>query len=92
MPEQILLPLLEWSGSLTGLIGAALLATNSRYSGWGFVSFLLSNFAWGWYGLITQTHGIWLMQAGFMATSLLGLWRWRQSLFPGLFRQKTQFQ
>lgn len=76
-----LLSFLEWSGSLTGLLGAALLASNSRFSGWGFICFLLSNIAWGWFGVMTGTHGILVMQVGFTLTSLVGIWRWRASFF-----------
>lgn len=35
---------LEWSGSLLGLTGALLLATNSRLSRYGWLAFLIANF------------------------------------------------
>lgn len=66
---------LEWAGALTGLIGAFMLATNSRFSPIGWLAFLLANFlmigfaiAGGHWGLLTQ-------QIGFTATSLLGIYR-----------------
>lgn len=67
---------LEWSGSLTGLVGAALLATHSVWSGWGFASFLISNVFWFAFGVRTRTWGLLVMQVGFTATSLMGIYQW----------------
>ncbi|MEW6283016.1 MAG: hypothetical protein AB1758_30665 [Candidatus Eremiobacterota bacterium] len=66
----------EWAGALTGLLGAALLATNSDISGWGFVAFLVSNLFWIAFGLLNKTYGLLLMQAGFTLTSIVGVYRW----------------
>ena len=53
-----MIDLIEWAGCITGLLGASLLAMNNRYSGWGFVLFLLSNVAWIVFGLLSHTrHG-----------------------------------
>lgn len=70
------LPLLEWVGAVSGLVGAALLAANGRYSGYGFVFFLGSNAAWFFYGTLTGTWGMVWMQLGFTLTSIVGIWRW----------------
>ena len=67
---------LEWCGSLTGLAGAALLATNSSWSGYGFLLFLVSNVAWITYAIKTRMWSMITMQVGFTATSLLGISRW----------------
>jgi uncharacterized membrane protein YhhN len=67
---------LEWLGCATGLLGAGLLALKRPCSRWGFVSFLISNFCWIGYGYITHTSSIVLMQLGFTATSLVGVWSW----------------
>ena len=37
---------LEWTGAALGLLGAFLLATNSRFSRFGWVAFLVSNMCW----------------------------------------------
>lgn len=71
-----MLLVLEWSGCIFGLIGAGLLAMNNRFSGWGFVAFLLSNALWIAYGLVMSSPGLVVMQVGFTATSLLGIYRW----------------
>jgi len=68
--------MLEWCGCITGLMGAALLAAHNRYSGWGFVLFLISNVAWIGFGLLTHATGMVVMQLGFTLTSALGVWNW----------------
>lgn len=77
--------MLEWLGCLTGLSGALLLALNSRYSGYGFVAFLVSNVCWIGYGALSGSWGMVVMQLGFTATSVLGLYRW----FPGVRRSNS---
>lgn len=67
---------LGWLGSILGLIGAAMLATNSPISGYGWFAFLLSNVVWIYYGFKTRTHSLLAMQVGFIGTSLLGMYRW----------------
>lgn len=66
----------EWVGSVLGLLGATLLATHSKASGYGFVAFLASNVCWIYFGYKTRSHGLLTMQAGFTVTSLVGVWQW----------------
>jgi hypothetical protein len=61
------LQVFEWTGTVLGLLGAFLLATNSRISRYGWVAF---GFALG-----IHANGLLLQQVGFMATSLLALYR-----------------
>jgi hypothetical protein len=75
-------PHCECAGCVLGLLGAFLLATNTRFSPLGWISFLAANVA-----MITFAYGVgahWLLwqQVGFTATSCLGLWRSRSRL-PG---------
>ena len=65
----------EWLGAWLGLVGAALLAANHRYSGWGFLAFLLSNACWITYACLTSAFGLMAMQAGYIAISAIGLCR-----------------
>jgi hypothetical protein len=71
-----MMEILEWTGCATGLCGAAMLALNNRHSGWGFVLFLGSNVAWIIFGLLSHAIGMVVMQIGFTATSLVGIWKW----------------
>lgn len=66
----------EWFGSLTGLVGAGVLAMHTDYSGWGFAAFLVSNIAWIAFGVMGKSWGLVTMQIGFTATSIVGLYRW----------------
>jgi nicotinamide riboside transporter PnuC len=66
---------LEWIGALSGLLGAFLLATNTHISKYGWVAFLVANIALIGFSIGIDRNGLLLQQLGFMATSLLGLYR-----------------
>ena len=66
----------DWFGSLTGLAGAAMLASNTVISPYGWVMFFLSNIAWISHGVKTKTWALVLMQTGFIVTSTVGIVRW----------------
>lgn len=67
---------LQWAGCATGVAGALLLALNTKYSGWGFVLFLISNGFWTAFGIQTNAPGLITTQVIFTATSVLGIYRW----------------
>lgn len=67
---------LEWFGCFLGIAGAALLSLNNRWSGYGFVAFLVSNMAWIGFGVLTGSNGLITMQIVFSMTSLFGIWQW----------------
>lgn len=67
---------LEAVGAAFGVLGTALLALNCRWSGLGFVAYLVSNVA---LILFFKEHGhagLLLMQAVFTLFSLVGIWQW----------------
>lgn len=68
---------IEMVGKWTCLIGAGVLAANARWSGWGFVLFLVSNLAWITAGAMRGIDDLWQMQVGLTITSLFGIYRWR---------------
>ncbi len=59
-----------------GLLGAALLASKSRFAGWAFVAWLVSNIGWIVFGAGNQHWFFIAQQVGFAATSVLGIWNW----------------
>jgi hypothetical protein len=71
-----LTPILEWTGTYLGLVGACLLAIKFKYSGWGWIFFLISNFCWIGFAASTGIGGLGVQHFGFMFTSLLGIYRW----------------
>ena len=66
---------MEWAGCSLGLLGAFLLATNTSVSRYGWIAFLLANFAVIGFAKGIRAHGLLVQQLGFMATSCLGLVR-----------------
>ena len=66
---------LEWIGSLSGLLGAFLLATHTRVSRYGWLAFLVANLSMGIFALDIHHYGLLLQQVGFTLTSLLGIYR-----------------
>lgn len=71
-----MIAVLEWSGCVLGVLGALLLATNTRVSKYGWVAFLASNGFWIAYGIMSGAYGVLVMQSVFTVTSAIGLWRW----------------
>lgn len=70
-----LLRLFEWSGSLLGLLGAYLLATNTALSQYGWLAFFIANVAMISYAYGIKSYGLLTQQVGFLGSSLLGLYR-----------------
>lgn len=70
-----MITILEWSGALLGLLGAFLLATHTRFSRYGWIAFFAANLAMIGFSLGIHRYGLLLQQTGFVATSILGLYR-----------------
>jgi FtsH-binding integral membrane protein len=73
--QSFRLKVLEWAGCALGLIGAFVLATNTSFSRYGWIAFLLANFAVIGFARGIRANGLLVQQLGFMATSLIGLYR-----------------
>ena len=67
---------LKWTGTITGIAGATLIALNLPYSGWGFALFRVSSVCWGVAGLMMREVSLLLLQAVFTVINLLGVYRW----------------
>jgi hypothetical protein len=83
-----LIDAIEWGGCLTGILGAWMLASKTKYSGWGFVVYLLSNTLWMAFGLITGSPGMVVMQIAFTGASAIGIWRWLVA--PGILARRGE--
>lgn len=79
---------IQWAGCALGVLGSFLLATNSRFSGYGFLAFLGSNAMWISYGVMAGAPALIVMQVAFTLTSLLGVYRW---LLPSAQRKAATF-
>ena len=74
MPSTIALA--KWTGTIFGVIGAALIAMNLPISGWGFVLFLVSSISWTVAGVRMRENSLVLLNVVFTAINLLGVYRW----------------
>jgi hypothetical protein len=73
----LLSPLMEWTGSIAGLLGAFLLASHSRISKFGWIAFLVANLAMICFAWMINANGLLFQQLGFSFTSCLGIYRSR---------------
>lgn len=64
----------EFAGSLFGLVGAFLVALQVPGSEYGFVCFLISNLFFIQFSLSGRYYALLMMQLGFTATSLIGIY------------------
>lgn len=71
--EMIALDIYEIIGSMTGLSGAVLVATHSKYSRYGWILFLISGVMLSLFSIGLNKHWLLLQQLGYMATNVLGL-------------------
>lgn len=68
---------LEWLGAGLGLLGSFMVAANvTGMSEWGFIAYFLSNLCWIGFAVMLRAYGLLLMQLGFIASSLFGMYRW----------------
>ena len=67
---------LDIASTFFGVLGTLLLACRSKWAGWGFVAYLVSNMGWLVYSL---NHGAWALMGQytvFSVVSLYGVWKW----------------
>ncbi len=67
---------LEWTGSLLGITGAALLATKSRHSALSWPLWLVSNLCLIIFALSNHHYGLAVQQFAFFAINLIGVRVW----------------
>ena len=67
---------LKWFGTLTGVIGALVLALNIPVSGWGWVLFGISSSCWAIAGAVMRDYSLVVLQSAFLIVDVIGIWRW----------------
>lgn len=67
---------IEMFSATMGLLGALLLATKTRFAGWAFVAWLVSNVGWILFGAGNNHWFFLLQQLGFLVTSIMGIYTW----------------
>lgn len=66
----------ESAASFFGVFGTLLIATRSRWAGWGLVAFLASNVGWLWFSHVHGHQWMFMQQVAFTVSSLVGVWFW----------------
>lgn len=67
--------LLWWTGTVSGIAGATLIASNVRLLPWGWWLFLISSLSMDVYAVKISSYGLMLLNICFVATKCLGLWK-----------------
>ncbi len=68
--------ILEITSALFGLLGALLMATKCRHSGFAWIFWLLSSVGWIAFG-VWHAHWFLVFQSvGFTVSNLIGVWVW----------------
>lgn len=71
-----LLTFLKWLGTALAIAGAAAIALNLPFSGWGFVAFLISSVCWSIAGLMMKEPSLVVLQGTFVIINVVGIYRW----------------
>jgi len=75
-PGTLAFASLRWVGTVTGVMGALVLALNIPVSGWGWVLFTISSLSWTIAGLVLKDMSLVVLQAAFVVVDVIGVWRW----------------
>ena len=68
--------MIKWLGSITGIIGALMLALNNDYSAYGYIFFTISSFILTYEFLKDKIASMVWMQLIFLSINLLGVYKW----------------
>jgi hypothetical protein len=71
----MLLFITEWTGTIFGIAGAALLSSNIKHSPWGWWLFLISSLSLCLFAALSNAWGLLLLNAAFVSTNLNGIAR-----------------
>jgi hypothetical protein len=67
---------IEWLGTLSGIIGACLLASNTAASPWGYPLFAVSAVCWTWAGALRKSRPMLFLNGFYIIVNLVGILRW----------------
>lgn len=66
----------EWIGTITGILGAALISSNIGYIGWAYVVFCFSSFSFMYFSYKLERWPFFIMNVIFLVINIWGIWRW----------------
>jgi nicotinamide riboside transporter PnuC len=67
---------LEIIGSISGVLGAVLIASNTDATKYGFILFTISSAAFAWMGWRKGMYPFFTTQMIFQAINVIGIYRW----------------
>lgn len=70
------LGVMRWTGTVMGITGATLVASNTEFSKYAFPIFLLSAVLWAAVAYIIKDRALLLLQLVFMCVDAVGIYRW----------------
>lgn len=68
--------LTEWIGTVFGICGAMLIASNVKHSVWGWWLFLISSLSLCLYATLQGAWGLLVLNSFFVITNVTGILRW----------------
>ena len=73
-----MLEMLNWTGTITGILGAVMVALNAgnRVTGYGFAVFSFSALVWIISGFLQQESALTVQYFVLLAINLFGVYRW----------------
>lgn len=72
---MLIIDILEWVGSITGLVGSIMVASHTRASKYGWMLFLVSSLSLSAFAIVLGKYGLMVQQLGFAAINVFGLVR-----------------
>ena len=73
---KTLVDICQWAGTITGVVGAGMIASNIGVVGWGYILFAISAVCYMYFSWQLKYFPLFAMNAVFMAINLWGIWRW----------------
>lgn len=67
---------MRWFATVTGIVAAIMVASNTAVSGWGFVVFTFSSISWVVAGWLMNTKSLMSLNVVLTVVNLAGVWRW----------------
>ena len=67
---------IEWLGCIGGIIGAFTVASNTQYSGFGFIPFLIGALAYIYVAFKNGNAQLFLLNIVFACANIIGIFRW----------------
>ena len=68
--------MLGWIGSITGIIGAILVALNFEFSKFGYFFFLISSVNWAIQAYKNRDNALLSINVAFTLINIIGIYRW----------------